>query len=438
MHAPASLRPNGLPRFALVMLCAVCVCLVVWANASVAALQAENGTRLLPFGVFARADGTLVTQDFGYNLLFLEGVRAHVVAHPYRLDEQEQLMRLILPESRHGLSHAYSPVALILALPLLAISGAHAFLIFTILSAAGILLLYYFVLMPRMETRLQVYALLACILSVCAASTLAAGQTALITTALLGALWCLLQRRSAAGSVRSDLVVALLFWMLCIKPNLALIPFALLLGEKAWRPLLMTALMLAATWLCVANYYGGWWTGIPDYFFLLNHYNNADFPPYLQRGAETHAHWVLLLFSLDRTLALSLSAALVALRWMRQITPSQLFQGTVWAFLLFSPYLLGSELCILCLLVVEGSFFRATHWAAVTAKLLLLAAVLDLHEGLTSPVEIALYLKWLLFAWIVAEGLKRRINAASVEAPAKHCPAILQAGGLLKTHRSFL
>jgi lysylphosphatidylglycerol synthetase-like protein (DUF2156 family) len=177
----------------------------------------------------------------------------------------------------------------------------------------------------------------------------------------------------------------------------------------------MTALMLAATWFYAADYYGGWWTGLRDYFHLLNHYNNADFPAYLQRGAETpdQARTVLLLFSLDRAVVLALGLALVVLRWMRRITASQLFQGLVWSFLLFSPYLLGSELCVLCLLVVEGAFFRSTQPAMVAAKLLLLAAVVDLRAGVTFPMDADFYLKWMLFAWIVAEGSQKYFAATS-------------------------
>jgi hypothetical protein len=425
MSSSASPRPTGLPRFVFVLLCVIWAGLVLWANVHLTRLQAENRVRNLPFGVFSLPDGTIVTQDFAYNLLFLKGVRDRLTAHPYRLDDQVQMMRRILPQSQGGMSHAYSPVALVLALPLLSLSGHNAYLIYTILSAAGILLLYYFCLMPLMETRLQIYAFLACILSVTVVSTIAIGQSALITTTLLGALWCLLKRRPAAGSVWSDLAIATLFWALCLKPNLALIPFALLLGEKAWRPLAMTALMLAATWIGVAEYYGGWWSGLSDYFYLLNHYNNADFPPYLQRGAETpgHAQLVLLLFSFYRALVLALSAVLLVLRWTRHITPSQLFQGMVWVFLLFSPYLMGSEPCILCLLVVEGSFFRSNKPAAVAAKLLLLAAILDLRTGVTFPVEVALYLKWLLFCWIVAEGLQRSF-AAKPPAPCERPPTV--------------
>ena len=418
MNPPDTAPRKGLPRFAFVLLCVIWSILVIWTNIDIAAVQASNRVPDLPFGVFALKDGTIVTQDFAYNLLFLKGVRDRLDSHPYRLEEQEKLMRRILPESSGGMTHAYSPVALVLAIPLLSLSGPQAYLLYTIVSAAGILLLYYFYLMPRMETRLQVYAFLACVLSLCVFSALIIGQTALLTTAALGFFWCLLKRRQQAMSAWSDLLMGMLFWALCLKPNLALIPFVLLLGEQAWRPLGFTVLMLLATWVYAAPYYSGWWTGLGDYYYLLNHYNNADFSPYMQRGAETPAHrqLVLLLFSLDRALVLASSVLLLVLRWTREISSSQLFQAMVWTFLLVSPYLMGSETFILSLLIVEGSFFRSRQPGLVAMKLLLLAAILDLRVGVTFPIEVGVFLKWSLFLWMVAEGWRKKF-AARLHAP---------------------
>ena len=412
------------------MLCLIWTAFVLWGNMRLNTLQAESPVKNLPFGVFALPDGAIVTQDFSYNLLFLKGVRDKLVAHPYRLDDQVDMMRQIIPLSQGGMSHGYSPVALVLAMPLLALSGQHAYLACTVLGAAGMLMLYYFCLMPLMETRLQVYAFLACTLSVCVVSAVAIGQSVLITTAMLGGLWYLLKKRALVESIWSDLLIATLFWALCMKPSVAIIPLALLLGEKAWRPLAITLLMLLVTWFGVADYYGGWWTGLSDYSHLLNNYNNAEFPAYLQRGTESpeSARIVLRLFWLDRAVVLAVSVLLVVLRLKRQITPSQLFQGMVWSFLLFSPYLLGSETCILCLLVVEGSFFRSKQPLIAAAKLVLLAALLDLRGGVTFPIDVGLFLKWMLFCWIVADGWRR--IASSVKSSVIRYPTAVQVGAL--------
>jgi hypothetical protein len=163
----------------------------------------------------------------------------------------------------------------------------------------------------------------------------------------------------------------------------------------------------------VAGYYGGWWTGFWDYLFLLNHYNNADFTPFMQRGHETadEKHLTSLFFSLDRAFVLASFLTLLILRWTRRVTASEQFQGMVWVFLLLSPYLLPSENWIVCLLVVEGSFFQSRDWAAIAGKLLLLAAILNLRAGVTFPWAVDGCLKWLLFAWVGAEWLRGRTAA---------------------------
>jgi hypothetical protein len=401
-------RLNGLSRFFFICLCAACACLVLWVNVSLTTLQAKNRAQHLPFGVFSLPDGTIVAQDFAYNLLFLKGIQERLVSHPYRLEDQEKLMRRMVPEGTSGMTHAYSPVAFVLALPLLSISGGHAYLLYTILCAVGILLLFYFYLLPLVESPLQIHAFLACTISVCLIAAFTVGQSALITTTFLGAFWCLLKRRAASSSILIDSLIAALFWALCLKPGVALIPLALLLGARAWRPLALGLLLLLATWLCVADYYGGWWTGLGDYLHLLNHYHNADFTPFMQRGHETadEKHLTSLLFTLDRGLILISCLTLLILRWTRRITGSEQFQGMVWAFLLLSPYLLPSENWVMCLLVVEGSFFQSKNPVVIAGKLLLLCAILDLRPGVTFPWPVDAYFKWLLLVWIVVEWLR--------------------------------
>jgi len=399
--------PNGLSRFFFILLCVIWALLVFWVNFSLTSLQTSRAQNL-PFGVFSLPNGIIFTQDFSYNLLFLKGVQDRLVTHPYRLEDQENLMRRMVPEGKTGMTHAYSPVAFVLALPLLSLSGSHAYLLYTILCAAGTLLLFYFYLLPLAKSRLQIYALLVCMISVCVIAGLTVGQSALITTTFLGAFWCLLKRRPESSSIILDILIAALFWALCLKPSVAIIPLALLLGARSWRPLALGLLLLLTTWICVAGYYGGWWTGFWDYFFLLTHYNNADFTPFMQRAHESadQTHATRLLFSLDRTLALVSLLTLLVLRWARLITASEQFQGVVWTFLLVSPYLLPSENWIMCLLVVEGSFFQSKDWATIAGKLLLLAAILNLRAGVTFPWAVDGYLKWLLFAWVVAEWLQ--------------------------------
>jgi hypothetical protein len=370
-------------------------------------LQKKSEMQNLPFGVFMLPDGSVATQDFAYNRLFLKGIKERLVLHPYRLADQEKLVRHMVPEGKTGMTHAYSPVAFVMMQPLLDVSGGAAYLVYTTLCAGGISLLFYFYLLPLTKCPSQIYALLVCAFSVCVIAAFTVGQSALVTTTFIGFFWSRLKRREVSRSIVGDVLIAVLFWAVCLKPSLAIIPGALLLGAKAWRPVAFGALLLLTTWTCFAGYYGGWWTGFWDYLYLLNHYNNADFTPFMQRGYETddQKRVTLLLFSLDRVLVLVSCLTLVILRWRRRITGSEQFQATVWAFLLLSPYLLPSENWILCLLVVEGSFFQSKNLALIAGKLLLLGAILDLRSGVTFSWPVDAHLKWLFFAWIVTEWL---------------------------------
>ncbi len=408
-HLPKWLpRLSGLSRFAFICLCVAMVLMVAWVNLDLRGMQARSGG--LPFGVFSLPDGSVLTQDFAYNRLFLKGIQEHVAANPYRLADQEKIVRHMVPDGKTGMTHAYSPVAFVLMQPLLAVDGGTAYLLYTSLCAVGILLLFYFCLLPAVETPSQLYALMICSVSICVLAAFTVGQSALVTTTFIGIFWCLLKRREVDGSLLNDVALAVLFWAVCLKPSLAIIPGALLLGARAWRPLAVGAVMLLVTWVSCAGYYGGLVTGLSDYLYLLNHYNNADFTPFLQRGYETEAqkHVTRVLFSLDRGLITGSCLIFLVLRWTRFITGSEQFQATVWAFLLISPYLLPSENWIMCLLVVEGAFFKSRNLVLIVGKLLLLAAVLDLRSGVTSSLAVDSYLKWFLLAWIVAEWAMER------------------------------
>ena len=390
-----------------------CVVVVFWVNLTLTALHARNSVPL-PFGVFTVERG-VYAQDFSYNMLYLEGIQRRIVAHPYRMQDQEKMMRQVLPLCTSGMTHAYSPVTLVLAQPLLAMSGHTRFLVYTLISAAGIILLFHYVLLPRVETTAQVCALAVCLVSVCVFLAFELGQSVLITTTLLGGFWVLLRDRPARPRLGTDCLLALVFWALCLKPSVAILPVMLLLGARAWRPFVLGIVFLLVTWNFTAPLYGGWWTGLNDYFYLLNHYNGEEMTTFMQRGAVPKTflatldpHFEVHVFALERALILALSAALVLLRWTGRITASDHFQAMIAIFLLFSPYLLPSEDWILCLLAAEGSFFRGRFaWG----KIVILAGIMDLRSNLTFPVDINYPLRLVLFGWMLLEYFQKEKTA---------------------------
>jgi hypothetical protein len=413
-------RPQAVKRVFPGFLCVWFALVVFSVNHGMAALQ-SGSPKNAPFGIFTVPNGGTYAQDFSYNMLYFDGIRDHQIERPYRMADQEKFMRHLLPEYPTGMTHAYSPVAFVLAQPLLWFSGSERYLIYTVLCAAGLLLLYQYVLLTRADALSQLGALAIAATSVCLIITFKLGQSALLTTALLGAFWALLRNRENTSPLKVDLPVALLFWALCLKPSVAIIPVMLLLGAQAWRPLALGGAFLLVTWSCVSGYYGGWWIGLSDYSHLLNHYNGSEMTSFMQRPYDSPGRSYLAvlvdrfssqLFSLERTLILVTSALFLLLRWTRRITGSEHFQGMIGAFLLVSPYLLPSEDLILCLLAVEGPFFRTGKPLVRWGKIMVLLGILDLRGGVTFPVDLNYPLRAVLFGWMLFEALRaRRKNA---------------------------
>ena len=392
--------------------------LIAWFNRPGSDLQLYKQAGL-PFGCIPSPAGGYAVQDFAYNLLYFRGIADRVVAHPYRQEDQETLIRHALPTASTGMCHAYSPVGFVLAQPLLALPPPDAYIAFSLLAAAALALLYGLDLLPRAVDRLQVYLLVSCAISVTTAAAFAVGQTALVTTPLLGLFGWLL--RGESRRFRRVLALALVTWALCMKPSLAVIPVALLLGARAWGALALTGALLAATWAALAPLYGGWWGGLRDYQALVNHYYLAGMNPFMRDVFTRHtdaganaffsmlfpAHTALL-FTLSRVLFLGTTALLLILRWMDRLTPSQHLRGMIWTFLIFCPYLLPSEDTIVALLIVEGGFFRSRGVVRNAALLVLLLALMNLRMGLTFPWQVNFPLKCGLLIWMGMEAWSGR------------------------------
>jgi hypothetical protein len=417
-------RNTGLARFALVLLTGFFLVLIVWLNRPGSDLQSYRSVDL-PFGCIPSPGGGYAVQDFAYNLMYLRGIDEHVVPHPYRQTDQEKLIHHALPTAGSGMCHAYSPVALVLAQPFLALPPPLAYIAFSVLAALGFLLLYALDLLPRATDRLQFYLLLVCAVNITTVTAFAVGQSALITTPLLAAVWFLLRRDGREPWT----VFALTFltWALCLKPSIAVIPIALLIGARAWAALGLTALLLALTWTALGPLYGGWVSGLHDYSDLLGHYYESAMIPFMRdvftRHGDTGANAYFstlfpghsaLFFTASRLLFLGTTGLLLVLRGMGRLTASQHFRGMIWTFLMLCPYLLPSEDCVLCLLIVEGDFFRSRTIWRNAALLLLMLAIMNLRAGLNFPGQINFPLKCALLVWMAVGAVRGKSRAQLV------------------------
>jgi cbb3-type cytochrome oxidase subunit 3 len=407
---------RGLNRFSLVILGLFFLALIAFLNRPGSDLQSYKRAGL-PFGCIPSPGGGYAVQDFAYNLMYLHGIDDHVVPHPYRQADQETLIHHALPTAGSGMCHAYSPVALVLVQPFLALPPPLAYIAFSLLAALGFLLLYALDLLPRATDRLQLYLLLVCAVNITMVTAFAVGQTALVTTPLLAVVWFLLRRDGREPW--TVLALALLTWALCMKPSIAVIPVALLIGARAWSALGLTALLLAITWAALGPLYGGWVSGLRDYSYLIGHYYESAMIPFMRdvftRHGDTGANAYFstlfpghsaLFFTASRVLFLGSTLLLLTLRWMGRLTGSQHFRGMIWTFLMLCPYLLPSEDCVLCLLIVEGGFFRSRNIWRDGALLVLMLAIMNLRAGLTFPGQINFPLKCALLVWMTVEAIR--------------------------------
>lgn len=407
-------------RWLIVFVVVLAACLFYLANLGWSPeTQTTSDGRQLPFGVGAITGGhNIRVQDFAINLNYLRQVSLRLCPHPYRLADQEEIIKHWIPFAMSGMPHGYSPVALVVAYPLLQLPERLAFQLFDFLNVVLLVVLTACYLLPRISNGAQGAAVLASFLGYSLANTIYMGQTSVGTTCTLALGMVLLHRREEkAAGWGLDIALALILWVLAAKPSIAIVLATLLLGSRAWRALTICAFFLLATWLALSSWYGGIWSGLQDYFWLLNHYCRDDMTPFMQRGMNpafsTNLNAFLTInfpalgetsFTLSRFLVLGGLLLLIALRWMKLLTLSGQFQGALWIFLLFSPYIAAPEDWVICLLAVEGIFFRP-GWLAVF-KVVLVFLIVNLQIGLLThepwffPAKLTLAVWWLADAWL--------------------------------------
>jgi hypothetical protein len=359
-------------------------------------------------------------QDFACYMNYLRQIQHRSVEHPYRIENQERIFRNWCPKTSMGFPHGYSPVALVLALPFLALKVEWAYFLWTLIDAGLFLALTWGYLFRRMKNLTQGFAIMALFCSYLPFDIFNMGQTALATTCLSACGYLLLRDRAKRGlaSAGRDILLALTLYALAAKPSIGMILFAMAVSQRAWRPVILAGAGLMLTWALLAPRYGGYIEGLKDYIWLLNHYCDADLTPFL-RGSLGPAvstsftpfvtafnpEWNEGAFLLGRFIFESLIVLLMFLGWSKRISLSTQFQGLLWAFLLFCPYLLVTEDFALCLLVVEGTFFRDGLGGAIKVLLVWVAANIWIGTLLHCPLPFAI--KLVLAVWWLLELILR-------------------------------
>ena len=371
----------------------------------------------VPFGLHAYPDRPgYEIQDFAFHLNILHQIWNESVPHPYRLDDQEKMVRMWFPGLDGGMPHAYSPVALAIGMPLLAVSPFWAYFAITLLNAIFLLLLTRYYLLPRTRNTVQAAALLATFLGFYVLYLIFyMAQSALITTCLLAAGFVLLQKRpqqQGGARLMADFLLGCALYFTVAKPSLTPLLAIMILAEGAWLPLFVAGVGLAITWLLLGNHYGGYISGLQDYGALLSHYRQSDMTPFFASvwAPDKFTNFASALtalipgsdalsFLLSRILFGGLLCGLFVARWFRWISLSNLYHGVLWTFLLFCPYLLATEDIAICLLIVEGNFFRSgsgAPWKVVLVLFLMGPFALGLVFPVFFFIKLVLALWWLV------------------------------------------
>jgi hypothetical protein len=341
-----------------------------------------------------------------------------------------------------GLAFAYSPILFVLLLPLLPLASGTAYFIFAAASGLAVACLLHRVLLPRLSGGIwPLFPLLICLFSTAFFNNLIIGQTALLTTAAVGAGWALLYdpaaRRWKTATGKTDLLLATLLFCLAAKPHVALVFGVLLLAARRWRAIGAAATAILAAALLVAPKLGGWPLWWQDYLRLITHYNRADAGAFLRESINPaiatsfiqplHRFTALpdaAASALCSTLWLTLlAAAFVGLR-KKFFSPERFFQCTVLGFLLFSPNLMATEDFLLLLLLMDNPLSGKSRWGLLFLLFLFAAVNASPYNSLFaatpfSPWPIAFSAKGVLAGLILGQKLKlppRRTGSVQNEA----------------------
>ena len=357
--------------------------------------------------------------DFAVHFNYLRQIRHHEIDRPYTYQGQVRMMTNWLPGARSGMPHAYSPVALLLMWPLFRLDTGTALLVVKILDLVLLLVLVLGYLRVRAATPTQAIAVLAACCGLSFFATICVGQTSVFTTFVLALGWTLLQRQHDLKRLHPEIAplsLALVLWFLAFKPSIAMVWFTVLLGTKSWRAVTWAALFLIVTWLALGPFYGGWIVGLQNYAYFIGHYYMEAFPPFLQPGAtpqmNTNFNSFLVMldpglgafsFKLNQVLFQVTNIAVILLCWTKRFTVSQLFQAAIWNYLVFCPQLCATEDWVICLLVVEGNFFRPA--LTTVFKIALLWAIVNLRWGCLTDWPLFFPAKLALASWWWSEAL---------------------------------
>lgn len=303
--------------------------------------------------------GSLPVQDFAYIFNYARRAVETPGVSPYSVEQHRAFLTAWMgPHVASALCFAYSPLVVLLLVPLFPLPTTWAWLVWNLLgawaAAWGLRRLA-----GADGTLLSIGRLV--LISPTAFHCLALGQTALLATGGLTAILAL-GRSDSGFSSPATWVTAACLLVLAAKPPLAVVAAVALLAADRWRP------VVVATGAALVVLAGAilWWSValVPDYLALVGRYNVVDANPLFRAGytpgfMSNLRNALLRVTPLDDARASGMSAlvlapvlalpVLLAVALRRAIAPERALAWTVMGYALFSPHLSPTEDLLLLL-----------------------------------------------------------------------------------------
>jgi hypothetical protein len=300
--------------------------------------------------VASNVHADLRVQDFAYILNYARRAAMRPGVSPYSVEEHRRFLRAWMgPHVGSALCFAYSPTAILVLAPLFPLPTAVAWLVW---NAAGAWLAAWSVRRLAADDRTALLLGRLGLVSLNAFFCLALGQTALLTTGLIGAMaLCAMD-----ASSRAAWTSAACLFVLTMKPPLAVVAGAALLAAGHRQPVVVAGTAAVAV-LAAAI---GWWgaSSVADYVRLVRTYDLVQADPLFRAGyvpglMSNARNALLQLGWLDDARAAAAATLLLAaailppvLRTVLTARPMSVELSFIWmitAYLLFSPHLSATE-----------------------------------------------------------------------------------------------
>jgi hypothetical protein len=332
--------------------------------------------------------------DFYIHRAYVERIWSKVTSRPYTLAGQEAIFKDWAPKAAWGMPHPYSPAMAIVFGLFVWLTPDTAYLVFSAINSAAILLLLVYFILPRISDYWSLAAVLIVLISQDYFLTLLLGQTAILTTGGLALIWSLLYNQSAqklhTATWTQTVALGIMLFALSAKPQIAAVGAAFIVSARQWKALLLGLALIVANFTWLGPYYGGWPHALSDYLHFLSHYYKQAMTPFFDYCFQYHiasnpTDFLVATFGMGepktaavfQPLYLAVLSLVAVLSIYKKISLPAAFQLQLGALLLLAPYLRFTEDLAILLIICGGKLFGTQKVLFEATKLILLFLVVN-------------------------------------------------------------